>query len=227
VTSPTSGRPKSREEIAKAYKSEPWWYDVRGFFILTFAYNSTLPEQVRLFGRNMGARHLDLACGTGTLLDLILKWRRWKGLPDVQIVGVDYAEAMLAGAMRRFAGKDNMRFEHGDAAALPFAAASFDTVNIANALHCMPDVNGALAEAFRVLAPGGTMAVNVLLFPEGNGPFGRLASRINNWGIRKGILYTPYTRDDMRARLVSAGFELSFEATSGNCYNVIARRPSP
>ena len=33
----SSGSGKSREEIALAYKSEPWWYDLRGFFILTFA----------------------------------------------------------------------------------------------------------------------------------------------------------------------------------------------
>ena len=38
---PAGGSGKSAEEIAEAYKSEPWWYDVRGFFILTFAYNST------------------------------------------------------------------------------------------------------------------------------------------------------------------------------------------
>ena len=33
---------KTRDEIAEAYSSEPWWYDIRGFFILTFAYNSTI-----------------------------------------------------------------------------------------------------------------------------------------------------------------------------------------
>src|SRR5207253_7871264 len=38
---------KSREEIAAAYSSPPLWYDIRGFFILTFAYNSTLPRQLR------------------------------------------------------------------------------------------------------------------------------------------------------------------------------------
>ena len=69
---------KSRDEIAEAYKSEPWWYDLRGFFILTFAYNSTLGAQLRFFGPNYGAEHLEVACGTGTLLELILRWRKWK-----------------------------------------------------------------------------------------------------------------------------------------------------
>src|SRR3989338_3605220 len=80
---------KTAEEINEAYKSEPWWYvikihtmifqhlpvsryqmlllnairyDVRGFFILTFAYSSTLLRQVRFFGKNMGSNHLEVAC---------------------------------------------------------------------------------------------------------------------------------------------------------------------
>ena len=57
---------KSRDQIAEAYRSAPWWYDLRGFLILTFAYNSSLPRQVRFFGRNLGPRHIEIACGTGT-----------------------------------------------------------------------------------------------------------------------------------------------------------------
>src|SRR4029077_2631728 len=134
---------KSRDEIAAAYSSPPLWYDIRGFFILTFAYNSTLPRQFRFFGRNVGASHLEVACGSGTLLDLVLRWRKLKGLPTAKIAAVDYAESMLAGAYRRFDGNENVDVRHADAAALPFPDASFDTVNVANAIHCFPDVDGA------------------------------------------------------------------------------------
>jgi len=140
----TPTTPKSREAIAAAYRSEPWWYDVRGFFILTFAYNSTLTEQLRFFGPNFGKQHLEVACGTGTLLELIFYWRRWKKLPTVQVVGVDYAEPMLAGARHRFAGKPDLEFLHADVAEMPFAADSFDTANVANAVHCFPDVDGGM-----------------------------------------------------------------------------------
>src|SRR4029079_7602604 len=146
---------KTRDEIAAAYDSPPLWYDIRGFFILTFAYNSTLSHQLRFFGPNFGPRHLEVACGSGTLLDLVLRWRRWKRLPDVEVVGIDYAEPMLAGAFKRFAGKPNVRIEHADATALPFADASCDTINVANAIHCFPDVDGALRDIRRVLKPGG------------------------------------------------------------------------
>lgn len=217
---------KTREEIAAAYVSEPWWYDVRGFFILTFAYNSTLTSQMRFFGRHMKPKHLEVGCGTGTLLDLVLKWRRWKRLPRVHITGVDYAESMLAGAMRRFDGQEGFDFIHADAAELPLDDASFDSVCIANSVHCFPDVAGALRDIHRVLKPGGTLATNVLLYPSGIWPLRTIATAINNWGIRKGILYSPYHRDEFKALLLAAGFQLTEERTSGNCYEVLAVKPT-
>lgn len=217
---------KTREQIAEAYKSEPWWYDVRGFMILTFAYNSTLPRQLRFFGSNMGARHLEVACGTGTLLEMVLGWRKWKKLPVVHTVGVDYAESMLAGARHRFAGKPGLEFLHADVAELPFPDASFDTANVANAVHCFPEVDAGLREILRVVKPGGTVAVNVLLYPRGFWPFGAIAERINRWGMRKGILVTPYEADDVRQRFKRAGFDIVSDTISGNCHELLVRRPA-
>ena len=221
----SSGSGKSREEIALAYKSEPWWYDLRGFFILTFAYNSTLLKQLRFFGPNFGPRHIEVACGTGTLLELVLRWRRWNKLPDIDIVGVDYAESMLTGAIARFKTHRNIRFQHGDAAELPFPEGSFDTANIANSVHCFPDVAGALHGVYRILRPGGTLAANVLLYPRSSGLLGKIATRINNWGVRKGILFTPYHETHFRQMLVDAGFEISSQTVTGNCCDIIARKP--
>lgn len=219
-------RKKTREEIAQAYSSEPWWYDVRGFLILTFAYRSTLWNQLRFFGPNMGANHLEVAIGTGTLFEMILGWRRRKGLPKVKVTGVDYAESMLAGAMHRFGREPDIALEHADVAAMDFPDDFFDTANVANAVHCFPDVAGALRGIHRVLKPGGTLAANVLLYPRGPQPFRGIAQRINDWGIRKGILVTPYEQADIRARFVAAGFEIVREEVSGNCYNLLAAKPA-
>jgi ubiquinone/menaquinone biosynthesis C-methylase UbiE len=216
---------KTRDEIAAAYASPPLWYDIRGFFILTFAYNNTLTRQVRFFSRNFGPAHLEVACGTGTLLEIVLRWRKWTRRPAVHVTGVDYAESMLAGAQHRFAGQPDIELRHADVAALPYGEASFDTANIANAVHCFPDVNGALRGVFRVLKPGGTLAANVLLYPRTPWPFGAIAKRLDDWGIRKGILYTSYQREDIRQRFVDAGFEIASEAVSGNCYELLAKRP--
>jgi ubiquinone/menaquinone biosynthesis C-methylase UbiE len=217
---------KSRDEIAAAYSSPPWWYDLRGLFILTFSYNTTITAQIRHFARNFGPMHIEVACGSGTLLDVLLRWRKWKKLPEVQIVGVDYAESMLAGAINRFATNPLIELRLADAAELPYPDATFDTANVANAIHCLPDVNGALRDIFRVLKPGATLAANVLLYPHGIQPFKWIAERINRWGVRKGILYTPYQREDIRQRILNTGFEIISESVSGNCYDVLARKPA-
>ena len=219
------GKSKSRDEIAAAYKSEPWWYDVRGFLILTFAYNSTLGRMLRLFGPNFGARHIEVACGTGTLLEMMLRWRKRRRLPVGRVVGIDYADAMLAGARARFAGRPEVTLERADAAQLPFDTATFDTANLANSVHCLPDVDAALKDVHRVLRPAGTLCANVLLFPTGPWPARAVATRINDWGIRKGILTTPYQLQDIRGRFEAAGFAIVEEAVSGNTWNVLARKP--
>lgn len=217
-------KPKTRDEIASAYSSEPWWYDIRGFFILTFAYNNSINSQLRFFGPNFGARHVEVACGTGTLLELLLRWRRWKKLPESHITGIDYAESMLAGAIQRFSKDTSVELQHADAAALPFADNTFDTANIANSIHCFPDVDSALLDIHRVLKPGGTLAANVLLYPRTPWPFNRIAEGINNWGINKGILYTPYEQATIRQKITNSGFEVIAESVSGNCYNILCRK---
>ena len=216
---------KTRDEIAEAYSSEPWWYDLRGFFILTFAYNSTIGTQLRFFGPNFGPEHIEVACGTGTLLEMILRWRRWKKLPAVHIVGIDYAPSMLAGARHRFAKNPQVTLQHADAAQLPYPDNTFDTANIANSIHCFPTVDGALRDILRVLKPGGTLAANVLLYPSGFAPLKWAAQKINDWGIRKGILYSPFEQSVIHQKMLDFGFEVAREFTAGNTWNVIVRKP--
>lgn len=225
VASSSKGSGKTREEIAAAYDSLPWWYDIRGFGILCLSYNSSVLVQLRFFGPHIGKNHLEVACGTGTLLGLLLRWRRWKGLPDSSIVGFDYAESMLAGAIQRFKNNPQVQLRHADVTAMPFEDSSFDTVNIANAIHCFPDVGAALKDVYRVLKPGGSLAVNALLYPRGKSIFARISNRINAWGMKKGILYTPYQAEDIRQRFLKAGFTLVSEQKSGNSLNVLLKKP--
>jgi ubiquinone/menaquinone biosynthesis C-methylase UbiE len=222
---PAQLKAKTREEIAAAYSSPPWWYDVRGFFILTFAYRGTVWGQVAFFAPNFGPRHLEVAIGTGTLCEMVLRWRRLKHLPEARVVGIDYAESMLAGAIKRFRNDLAIELHHADVTSMSFPDATFDTANIANSIHCFPDVDAALRETYRVLKPGGTLAANVLLYPRGPQPFCWIASRINDWGMRKGILVTPYEPDDVRRRLTAVGFQILSEEVAGNAYNVRARKP--
>lgn len=218
---------KKLEKIAAAYDSPAWWYDIRGFFILTFAYNSSLWNQIAFFSANMGPRHLEMACGSGTLLKINLIWRRLRRQPLCRISGFDYAEAMLVGAHRRFDGMPNIDLRMADAANLPYADNTFNTINIANAVHCFPDITVSLKEAYRVLKPGGTMAVNTLLYPRGIWPLKQIAEKIDDWGIKKGILYAPYRIDQIMGHLKEAGFTVLFGQRRGNSMNILARKPPP
>ena len=100
-----------------------------------------------------GAAVLDVGCGTGVLT------RALAGLPDVgAVVGVDLAPSLLARAREMAAGLADVRFEEADARALPFPEGAFDVVVFDSTLSHVPEPERALAEAFRVLRPGGRLA---------------------------------------------------------------------
>ncbi len=101
---------------------------------------------------------------------------------------------------------------------------SFDSINIANAVHCFPDVDSAFVEVMRVLKPEGIMAANVLLYPQNLGVLEKLATKINHWGIKKGILVSPYQPEDIRSRLQAVGATILSEKISGNTYNIFAKK---
>jgi ubiquinone/menaquinone biosynthesis C-methylase UbiE len=212
-------------KIERAYRSPPWWYDIRGFFILTFAYRSTLSGQLRFFGANIGEDHLEGAVGTGTLFAMVLRWRAKRGLPAARITAFDYAPTMLDGARARFAHEPWVRLDVADVTRLPYADNAFATANVANSVHCFPDPAAAFAELARVVRSGGTIAVNVLLHPRGRGPGAWLARRINAWGMRKGILHSPYHRDEVLAMARGAGLEPTSDIVRGNCLELLLRRP--
>jgi demethylmenaquinone methyltransferase/2-methoxy-6-polyprenyl-1,4-benzoquinol methylase len=99
---------------------------------------------------------LDLACGTGDVLQETLRSR-----PDYgQLVGFDLSAQMLSKAATRFAGqKELVSLVHGTATRLPFETASFDAVTIAFGFRNIDDRSLALKEMARVLRPGGRIFV--------------------------------------------------------------------
>lgn len=139
---------------------------------------------------------LDVATGTA---DLALALKRH--MPSAEIIGVDFAEPMLAiGRQKAARAGLELRLEQGDGLALDFPDASFDTVTIAYGLRNFADVEKGLAEFYRVLRPGGRLVV--LEFPPPpKGVFGHLfrfyflqvLPRVGGWlsGQRGAYTYLP------------------------------------
>jgi len=100
-----------------------------------------------------GARVLEVGCGTGPIARALAENRR------LQVVGLDPSATMLERARALSAGIANLDFREGDARALPFQAAEFDVVLYHTTLCHIPGPEAALAEAHRVLRPGGQLAI--------------------------------------------------------------------
>jgi ubiquinone/menaquinone biosynthesis C-methylase UbiE len=106
-------------------------------------------------GRELG-RVLDLGCGTGALSPRLQEW----GARLDTYVGTDFSEEMLRRASERLAAAPaapRQRLVAADAQALPFHDAEYDTVVSASTLHYWRDPAAGLAEARRVVAPGGRL----------------------------------------------------------------------
>ena len=99
-----------------------------------------------LLGRGPG-RCLDLGCGTGVFVPLLAELR-WT------VVGIDASEDQLRVARERVGGMVEA-LVHADARTLPFEDASFDAVLAALVHTDIDEYDRAVAEAVRVLRPGG------------------------------------------------------------------------
>lgn len=96
-------------------------------------------------------RVLDVGAGTGALLAHLAADR-----PALRATAVDLAPGMCATAR---AAVPRSAVAAADAEALPFRAGAFDLVVSTSALQWLPGLGPAVAEAHRVLAPGGIFCV--------------------------------------------------------------------
>jgi len=96
-----------------------------------------------------GDRVLDLACGTGDLAEQAAEL-------GAEVVGVDFAGVMLHHARER---NVPAALVQGDASALPLADSSVSVVACGFALRNFVSLSPVFSELFRVLVPGGRIAL--------------------------------------------------------------------
>jgi ubiquinone/menaquinone biosynthesis C-methylase UbiE len=104
-----------------------------------------------------GERVLDLACGPGYLSAEMAEEVGSEG----RVHAVDVSESMLALARGRERSDRAAPIEFGiaDATSLPFEDGSFDAITCTQAYEYVAEIETALAEAHRVLVPGGRLLI--------------------------------------------------------------------
>ncbi len=105
---------------------------------------------------------LDLAAGTG---DLALALERETG-PGYPIIAADFSHAMLRLLKKKKGSKDRIAIVTADGLSLPFRSASFAGATIGFGIRNFTNRPVALSELFRVLKPGGTLAILEFSIPR-------------------------------------------------------------
>ncbi len=100
---------------------------------------------------------LEIGVGTGLRLPLFTGHK---------VTGIDLSEKMLQRARRRSPEGTLLQMDGGD---LQFADAGFDSVVLAHVLSVAPAPNAVVAEAFRVLKPGGRLIIQNYFAPFSGG----------------------------------------------------------
>jgi len=185
------------------------WWDERG---LVAALHELNPLRIRYFverlrrERPAASRVLDLGCGGGLVAEALES-------AGLEVVGLDASLPSLRAA-RDHAGLGQPAppapaYCGGDGTRLPFAAGAFDAIVCSEVIEHFDDPDALLAEAARVLAPGG-----LLLFSTPNRTwFARLGlvwgAELLGWAPRHTHDYSRFlTPSELTARAALAGLDV-------------------
>jgi len=136
--------------------------------------------------------------------------------PGLRVTGVDYSQGMIARARPRVGvspARDRIEVLQADARALPFEDGSFDVATGHSFLYLVPERERVLAEALRVLRPGGRL---VLLEPRDAGRLAPLQSfgadlrfglSMLLWRMASGV-EGRFSAEDLHGLISAAGFRV-------------------
>ena len=144
---------QEREHAAAAYFEQvaPQWDKLRSLYVSETAVEAALE---RAAGPGPFDRVVDLGTGSGRMLTLF-------GKKAKMAVGLDLSQNMLniARANVSRAGLDKIELRHGDIFATRLPAQSADLVIEHQVLHYLVDPAAAVAEAARLVSPGGRLLI--------------------------------------------------------------------
>ena len=144
---------RSREVAASAYfeRVAPQWDRIRSLYVCETAVEAAI---LRAAGDGPFERVVDLGTGSGRMLTLLGKKARMS-------VGLDLSQNMLniARANVTKAGLEKVELRHGDIFATRLPERSADLVLVHQVLHYLADPAAAVAEAARLVMPGGRLLI--------------------------------------------------------------------
>ncbi|MDO9586964.1 MAG: metalloregulator ArsR/SmtB family transcription factor [Brevundimonas sp.] len=144
---------RTREVAASAYfeRVAPQWDRVRSLYVCETAVEAAI---LRAAGPGPFERVVDLGTGSGRMLTLLGKKARMS-------VGLDLSHNMLniARANVSRAGLEKVELRHGDIFATRLPPQSADLVLVHQVLHYLADPAAAVAEAARLVMPGGRLLI--------------------------------------------------------------------
>jgi ubiquinone/menaquinone biosynthesis C-methylase UbiE len=160
---------------------------------------------------------LDIGTGPGTIPLLLCSQQQ-----TCRVIGVDLSTEMLklAEQHRMASGfAERVSFQIADAKGLDFPDASFDAVCSNTILHHIPDPRPFLAEAWRVLRPGGVFLIRDLYRPAG---IEQVKELVNLHAAKEGPASRQLFHDSLCAALTPDELEkVANEAGCGNFQVVI------
>jgi SAM-dependent methyltransferase len=152
---------------------------------------------------------LDMPCGRGFYLNM------FRYVSDCTLVGAELDWDVLLKAQRNVGHLPDVALHNTNIYALPYASNSFDAVILSEILEHVDDDVAALKEIYRVLKPGGVVAITVpnadypFLWDPINKSLEMLTGRHIQHGPFAGIWANHvrlYWRDDLRNAVLNGGF---------------------
>ncbi len=150
-----------------------------------------------------GAEVVEIGCGNGSSTEMILR-----NMQPARLVGIDPAEGLLERARKRFAARSEVSFAVGNAVVTGLPEASADVVVAHTVYSHLTDPEAALAEAFRLLRPGGVLAVfdgdyatNTVSLFDGDPLQAAMQATQRN------LIHAPYIMRHLPRMMKAAGFE--------------------
>jgi len=145
----------------KDLEHDGWMERAESYDLITPVTDQAIEPLLATFGELRGQTLLEVASGPGHLAAQAAD-------AGANVTGIDFAASMVARAQARF---PVVTYREGDAEHLDFPDNHFDAVVCAFGLLHLEHPDRAIAEAFRVLKPGGRYTYSVWCAPEQGGDF--------------------------------------------------------